>query len=103
MRNIPKLNGLLFSAMLGGDDTQAVVKTLTASSQLVFADVLEYDELVEFWAEEEFSYCISASPTAIAVSSHRLQELTTKLLIIPAGSNMAIIGTANSKKFYLSK
>jgi hypothetical protein len=103
MISVPTLNGALFSMMLGNDDSGAVVKTLTDASQNVFDDVLENDEIVEFWAEEDFSYSISADPTAATATSHRVKENTIKMLIIPKGTNIAIIGTADDKKFYLSK
>ena len=103
MKRLPELNGNIFSALLGTDDNGAFVKTLTSSSQNVFTAAFPDDELALCWAEEDFSYSISSDPIATTTTSHRVPANFVIPIIIPAGNNMAIIGTDNAKIFYLSK
>ena len=102
METAARVNNQLIALMEGKDDNFAIVKTLTTTSQLVFDDVLDNDEIVEFWAEEDFSYTCSATPIAATGTSHRVPAYSMKAIVVKAGTNMAIIGTASSLKFYLS-
>lgn len=101
--SVGKLNSDLLPLFEGRDDNYAVVKTLTSSDALVFENVLESDEVVVFWAEEDFSYTCSASPEAASSTSHRWPAYVPKELILKAGTNMSVVGTDNSYKFYLSR
>lgn len=102
MQSIPGLNGAPIALMRSAGDSQAVVKTLTAASQDVFTTGFSQDQVVQFWAEEDFSYSCAADPTAATATSHRVPAYTVVPLMLQAGHNMAIIGTASSLKFYLS-
>ena len=100
---LPKLGRDIIPLFNGTNDDYAVVKTLTAASQNVFASALTQDEVVRFWAEEDFSYSVAASPTAVVATSHRIPAFTVIYMVIHKDNNMAIIGTGSSMKFYLSK
>jgi len=102
MQSIPGLNGSPIALMRSAGDSQAVIKTLTAASQDVFAAGFSQDQVVKFWAEEDFSYSCAADPTAAVATSHRIPAYTLVPLVLQAGHNMAIIGTDSGLKFYLS-
>ena len=98
-----KLNNQVIPLFNGSGDSYAVVKTLTAASQLVFGSGLAQDEVVRFWAEEDFSYNVAPLPTAAVATSHRIPAYTVIYMVIHKNNNMAVIGTGSSMKFYLSK
>jgi len=103
MNPLPKLSGNIIPLFNGSSDANAVVKTISDTSKDVFDSALVQDEVVRFWAEEDFSYTVSADPTAVVATSHRIPAYTVIIMVINKGNNMAIIGTDNGSKFYLSK